>query len=284
MRQHLRTNVIGYVALFVALSGTVYAVDGPLNGQNKVGSADIIDGEVLNPDLGANSVGSGKVIDGNLVGADIKNDSITGVDVSGVGGADVTNGSLTGQDVADNQLNADDVFGLGTADINDNSLTSADVLNQSLTGIDISDGSLGSEDVRQEGLRGEDIDEKTLRGFGCANGLVKGYARIIGASSVPTTPTSSNQWVEAPYNCSGGSVTVRRTGGGGPGTYEVMFNGVAPRVAQASPVTSWGGSSNSNANNIVATNLGNPGEGVDVIVTDAIGDHEEHGWFTIVVM
>ena len=36
--QHIRSNVVGYLALFVALSGTAYAIDGPLAGQNQVGS------------------------------------------------------------------------------------------------------------------------------------------------------------------------------------------------------------------------------------------------------
>ena len=41
IRQHIRSNVVGYVALFVALSGTAYAIDGPLPGQNQVGSEDM---------------------------------------------------------------------------------------------------------------------------------------------------------------------------------------------------------------------------------------------------
>lgn len=43
---HIRGHVVGYVALFVALSGVAYADDGPLAGQNTVGSADIINAEV----------------------------------------------------------------------------------------------------------------------------------------------------------------------------------------------------------------------------------------------
>ena len=43
---HIRRNVYGLIAIFIALSGTAYAVDGPLAGQNQVGSADIINGEV----------------------------------------------------------------------------------------------------------------------------------------------------------------------------------------------------------------------------------------------
>ena len=50
---HIRNNVVGYVALFVALSGTAVAVDGSLPGQDTVGSADIINGEVTQNDIKA---------------------------------------------------------------------------------------------------------------------------------------------------------------------------------------------------------------------------------------
>jgi hypothetical protein len=87
MRQRLRShltysNVTATVALFIAVGGgTAYAVDGPLAGRNTVGSEDIINSEVRNPDLGADSVGSGKVIDGSLTGTDVANDSLTGADI-----------------------------------------------------------------------------------------------------------------------------------------------------------------------------------------------------------
>jgi hypothetical protein len=76
IRSHIRGNVIGYVALFVALSGVAYANDGPLAGQNTVGSADIIDGEVYNQDIKASSVGSGKVIDNSLTANDLAAKSV----------------------------------------------------------------------------------------------------------------------------------------------------------------------------------------------------------------
>ena len=91
IRGHIRSNVIGYVALFVALSGTAYAVDGPLGGQNQVGSEDIINSEVrtadlrdanvTRPDLGPDSVNSAKVVDDSLAGGDVLNNSLTGDDV-----------------------------------------------------------------------------------------------------------------------------------------------------------------------------------------------------------
>ena len=64
---HIRSNLIGYVALFVALSGTAYAIDGPLPGEDQVGSADIINNEVQSADIK----------DANLTTADIRAEAVT---------------------------------------------------------------------------------------------------------------------------------------------------------------------------------------------------------------
>jgi hypothetical protein len=82
---HIRSNVIGYVALFLVLTGgTAYALDG----SNTVFTDDIVNGEVRNTDLATASVGSGKVIDDSLTGADIANgadgaDSVNATQVDG---------------------------------------------------------------------------------------------------------------------------------------------------------------------------------------------------------
>jgi hypothetical protein len=110
IRGHIRSNVIGYVALFVALSGTAYATHP--GGANTISSGDIINdevktqdiatghvlsqdiatGEVLSEDIGnsqvalndlaTNSVSSGKIVDGGILGADIQNNNITGTQVN----------------------------------------------------------------------------------------------------------------------------------------------------------------------------------------------------------
>jgi hypothetical protein len=84
LRSHLRSNVVGYVALFVALSGSAYAVNGPLAGRNTVGSADIINQEVKSAD----------VEDDGVSGADIDESSLA--KVPSAGSADsVADGAVT---------------------------------------------------------------------------------------------------------------------------------------------------------------------------------------------
>jgi hypothetical protein len=76
---------VGYVALFIALSGTAYAVDGSLPGRNTVGSADIINGEVRAADIQAGQVGSAQVADDStpraLTGDDIAGDALSAADI-----------------------------------------------------------------------------------------------------------------------------------------------------------------------------------------------------------
>ena len=126
IREHLRSNVVGYVAIFLfAVGGTAYATHPGgantistgdiINGEVK--SADVGDGEVRNSDLAADAVGSGKIqdrqvknadlglgasssntiADGGIQNVDVQNDTLTG--------AKVNNNSLTGDDVDENSLN-----------------------------------------------------------------------------------------------------------------------------------------------------------------------------------
>jgi hypothetical protein len=103
---HIRSNVIGYLALFVALSGTAYAVDGPLPGQNQVGSQDIIDGEVQNADLGSNAVSGSKVFPSSLTGSDVAPGGLTGSDVAtdSLTSSDIGAGAVAASEVADGSL------------------------------------------------------------------------------------------------------------------------------------------------------------------------------------
>jgi len=144
IRQHIRSNVVGYLSLFVALSGTAYAIDGPLPGQNQVGSQDIINNEVKALDIDANAVRSGDVLDDSLVGADIGPAAIST--------SEVLNGTLSASDLASNSVGyaelAPDAFNTEIADagffygIADNSIQSNEVSDGTLTGADIAEPTL----------------------------------------------------------------------------------------------------------------------------------------------
>lgn len=89
IRSYMRQNVLGLVAIFIALSGTAYATHP--GGENTISSGDIINGQVRTLDLrdeevtasklAPSSVGGAKVADGSLTGADVATDSLTGADI-----------------------------------------------------------------------------------------------------------------------------------------------------------------------------------------------------------
>lgn len=64
--EHLKGNIVGYVALFVSLSGVAWAANGPLQGKNTVGSADIIDTQVKSDDIGHNQVRGDDILESSL--------------------------------------------------------------------------------------------------------------------------------------------------------------------------------------------------------------------------
>jgi hypothetical protein len=101
---HVRSNLVGYTALFVALTGTAWAV-APLAGRNTVNSAAIINGQVKRVDLAANAVAGGKVADGGLTAADLAPGS--------VGASEVADGSLTGAEIDEAALGQVPVATLG---------------------------------------------------------------------------------------------------------------------------------------------------------------------------
>ena len=85
LRRHLRNNVVGYLALFVALSGTAYAA--VELGKNDVRSRHIKNGQVKIKDLAADAVTSPKVADGSLLGEDFAAGQLPQFNGAAAGGA-----------------------------------------------------------------------------------------------------------------------------------------------------------------------------------------------------
>ena len=135
---HFRDNVVGYIALFLVLTGgTAYALDGA----NTVFTDDIVDGEVRNADIRSGSVTTGKIANGDVLTEDLAFDAVRGDRVA--------DGSLTGADLADRSIGGQKV-GVGTlAGINvaDGSLSGADIADGGISAADILDGTVGAADI-----------------------------------------------------------------------------------------------------------------------------------------
>lgn len=133
LSNHVRSNVVGYVALFVALSGTVYAAD-------KVGSNNIKTGAVKSKQVGDDKLKSRDLKDGKAVKS-----------------RDVKDGSLSEADIASESLTGESIGRLTEADIASGSLTGQSILDESLTAADIAPSAVRSDEVADEALRLRDL-------------------------------------------------------------------------------------------------------------------------------
>lgn len=100
LRSHVRQNVVGYIALFVALGGT-----GAYASHLVVNSSDVVNESLLSQDV--------KGQPGNATAAGV-NGTLTGADISGQPsnrrvGQRFVDGSLTTSDIKDNTLTASDI-------------------------------------------------------------------------------------------------------------------------------------------------------------------------------
>jgi hypothetical protein len=146
MLTYLRTHHVGLLALFLALTGTSYAV-----ATGSINSREIRDNSVRSRDVRNNSVTGRDLRNGRVSGRDLRDGSVSGADLrdGGVSGADVADSSLNGADVANG--------GLSGQDIRSNSLTDADIAPNAISADEIRAGAVRSEDVQNGALRAEDF-------------------------------------------------------------------------------------------------------------------------------
>ena len=205
------------VAAFIALAGTAYAVDGPLAGQNTVGSEDIIDSEVKSAD----------VANGSVQTADIKNDDVRSSDVrddsqpdGGLVGADIAADSLTGADIASGSISG--------VEVHDGTLTGADIAEPTLGTVPFANAANQVSGVTFRGIqfRGGPGAHRQVLNLGgltlTADCNINGYLNVLATASgsgilasysTSTTDTDETAMNEV-YRPSSGSASVYLLGGG----------------------------------------------------------------------
>jgi hypothetical protein len=119
LRFHVRHNVVGYLALFFALSGTAVGANAALKVGDPAGGD--LTGNYPDPSIRANAVDTGKVSNDSLTGTDINEGTLSGVSPSGAAGGDLT-GTYPNPTIA-----AGAVTGGSGGKIADDSITGADV-------------------------------------------------------------------------------------------------------------------------------------------------------------
>ena len=105
IREHIRSNIVGYIALFLVLTaGTAYA----LPGSNTVFSDDIVNGQVQAVDLSPSSVGTTRLIDGGVATADLRAGAVTSAKIADgqVQAADIAANAVGGSQLAPDSVGA----------------------------------------------------------------------------------------------------------------------------------------------------------------------------------
>jgi hypothetical protein len=127
----MRANVIGYAALFVALSGVAYA-----GTPNSVVSGDIVNGEVKHADIASNNVRTAEVINDTFAGGGLQ-----AVDLrpGSVGSSEVIDDNLAAADLGAGSVGQSEIAtdGVAATEIQDNSIDSGEIVDFSLTNQDV---------------------------------------------------------------------------------------------------------------------------------------------------
>jgi hypothetical protein len=122
--RHIRSNIVGYVALFFALTGTAAA----LQGKNSVRANDIAKGAVTTPKIRADAVTAAKLAQGS-VGAGA-------IAAQAVGASEIANGAVGSPEIANGAVGASELASgaVGTDKIAAGAVTGAQ-LNQPTLGL-----------------------------------------------------------------------------------------------------------------------------------------------------
>ena len=164
MRSHVRSNVIGYLALFVALGGTTYAAAtvGPADiEEDAVRTKHILNGQVRTPDLNGNAV----------TGLNINPNAFVASDIARSGGQY----QIPDLAIQNNELDFD-------------SVRSPEIDNGTVMGVDLEEGAVGARELDAPLYRrsaevahpgGGGVVGKTV-------GCDPGDAMISGGARIPT--------------------------------------------------------------------------------------------------
>jgi hypothetical protein len=215
LQRHFLNNVVGYVALFVALGGTAYAA-------NTIGSADVIDESLLSQDIK----------DGSLTGADIKGTRTPAFVDGSLDTYDIRNKSLLSSDIATNTLTA--------GELGPNSVSTSELKNGSVT-----NAKLSPEFINGQGRIANASSETLTGGFpfstlttvtitAPANGFVRLDGRVLAWDNNASTHCSDCELAVRIHDVTANADSPRSFFLGGAGSHS---SGIEVPVSWVFPVT-----------------------------------------------
>jgi hypothetical protein len=175
IRSHLRSNVVGYLALFVALSGTAVA----LPATNTVFSDDIVNGEVRSKDISdTNGVRSADVRDddkkgGGLAAVDLARGSVGGSEIvtDGVGSPEIKLDAVRRPEIATDGVGSPEIEldavrgpeiaadGVGRPEIAENAVGASEIAENAVGASEIGTDSVGKDAIEIDGVGANELDE-----------------------------------------------------------------------------------------------------------------------------
>ena len=164
IRAHLRAHVVGYVALFVALSGSAIA----LPGEDIVFSDDIVNGQVKTNDISnSNGVRSSDVRDdaledGGLAAVDLAQDSVGVSEITSdaVLSPEIGVDAVRSAEIANDAVGSTEIAGsaVGTGEIATNAVGGDEIAPDAVDGNEIAADAVGSGKIPSGAIDAEEID------------------------------------------------------------------------------------------------------------------------------
>jgi hypothetical protein len=173
-RDHFTNNVVGYVALFVALSGTAWA---------------------------AGEIGTKEIRDDQVKSADVRDDTLRG---GGLGAVDLAAGSVGTSEIQQDSLDSSDIApgAVGASELGTDSVNAASVIDDSLGGTDIQEQTLGTVPLASQAANAATVGGRSAQELRVnANGnevspvrddetpLSSNYVKVMGTNVPEQTPS-----------------------------------------------------------------------------------------------
>ena len=240
VRNHLRSNVVGYVAMFFAIGGGTAWATHP-GGANTISTGDIQNEQVFTQDLANNNMTSLDIRDdtlgsGGLQAIDLRADS--------VGTQEIQTDGVQASEIADNSIDSGEIAAdsLFAGDLGIDSVGASEIAADGVGSSEIAADSVGSSEIASSVVGSDELDS-VHEHFGPSTNVVDGTAHDgIYAPSTSTVSCGVGEdllSVSVDWTALGGhnevmtsgvdsitrgepdSATVRvgYDGGAGPGTY-----------------------------------------------------------------